>query len=83
MDLCLQFHREIIEEAKKHRVPTGLVTRVYMEAYATHKIRHGSFNPSTMPADERHHYQTRMHERYKFMRDTAINFIVNYHRDKK
>ena len=79
MDLCLQFHKEVIEEAHKHRVPTGLVTTVFMRSYEVHKKKHGSFNPSHLPAEERHHYQAKMHERYRFQRDRAMEFITQYH----
>jgi len=79
MDLCLKIHREVIEEAKKHHVPTGLVTAVFMNGYAIHKRQHGSFNPSTMPEEDRHHYQAKMHGRYEFMRERAIEFIAKYH----
>jgi len=78
MDLCLQLHKEVMEEAKKHRVPTGLVTAVFMRSYEVHKKKHGSFNPSHMPAEERHHYQSRMHERYRFMRDRTVEFITQF-----
>ena len=73
MDLCLQLHKEVIEQAHKHRVPAGLVTQVFFEAYKKHRDLHGSFRGHQ-------HYTQKMHERYEFMAQEASKYIQEYHR---
>ncbi|NQV00330.1 MAG: hypothetical protein HQ538_06350 [Parcubacteria group bacterium] len=64
---------EVIAEADKHRFSHMHATKLFFEAYQTHKEEFGSFRHEA-PAD---HYVMRMHDRYRFMRDTAINNINN------
>ena len=76
-DLCIQFHKEIVEEAKKHKVPIGEASMAFFHAYELHKVEHGSFNPQISPHLQEH-YTQKMHERYRFMRQTALDFISKY-----
>jgi hypothetical protein len=63
--------REIQTEARKHHVSVTETMNAYFEAYHTHKAKHGSFKNIHEP-----HYVTKMHERYRFMRQTALEFIA-------
>ena len=77
-DLCLRLHAAIIEEARKHHVPTGEASMVFFHAYEVHKKKKGSFSPTEDPHTQEH-YIARMHERYHFMKEQADEFIKKYH----
>ena len=44
----------------------------YLEAYQIHKAEHGSYKDIAHES----YYMHKMHERYRFMRQTALEFII-------
>ena len=72
MDLMLIYMREIREEARKHHVSVTDTVNRYLEAYHEHKSIHGSYRD----IGHESHYMQKMHERYRFMREKALEFVT-------
>jgi hypothetical protein len=85
MDLMLIYMREIRAEAKKRHVSVTDALDKYLDAYHIHRTANGSYRDIT----SQYHYMQKMHERYRFMRITALEFIAeqtgqeNKRRDRK
>lgn len=71
MDLAQKLLIDVIGEAKKHRVSQAETHRVFFEAYEEHKAEHGSLKHSK-------HYVHNMNERYRFMHQTALDYIEEH-----
>jgi len=67
-DLGTKFHIEVIKEARKHKISVLEVSNVYFDAYKTHKTEHGSYR-------DVENRQAKMNDRYRFMRDKALDYI--------
>lgn len=68
--LCAELLQEVMEEARKHRVPIERASRAFFEAYQEHKKITGSLLNHP-------HYVKEMHDRYRFMKSKAIDYINN------
>lgn len=70
-DLFQRLYCDVIDKARENHIARSEVCRVFMDAYETHKAKHGSFKHVL-------NYHERMSERYHFMHDTAIKYIETH-----